>query len=109
MAPTLGANHWNLHGGAPPDNCTKGFDKEYKGGNVMAQRNYPCDNIISAYFPTDDPGCFGQVGEQIFRKQLYHCMVGQALQMKSAIEERRSKNELGHLIWQLNEIWPTGG
>merc|ERR1712224_48888 len=36
-------------------------------------------------------------------------MGGQALQMKSIIEERRSKNELGHLVWQLNEIWPTGG
>jgi hypothetical protein len=29
--------------------------------------------------------------------------------MKSTIESRRSKNEMGHLLWQFNEIWPTGG
>ena len=42
-------------------------------------------------------------------RQLYHCMLGQALYMKNLIESRRSKNELGHIVWQLNEIWPTGG
>lgn len=36
-------------------------------------------------------------------------MLGQALNMKSNIETRRSMNEFGTLIWQLNEIWPTGG
>lgn len=25
------------------------------------------------------------------------------------IEERRSKNEFGIIVWQFNEIWPTGG
>ena len=35
-------------------------------------------------------------------------MIGQALQVKSIIEKRKSTNELGHLVWQLNEIWPTG-
>jgi beta-mannosidase len=108
MSATLDPGHWSLHGGAPPDNCTDGFNRQCAGGNVMAQRNYPCDSIVKAYFQTEQD-YFEQVGPQSFQRQLYHCMIGQALQMKSTIEERRSKNELGHLVWQLNEIWPTGG
>ena len=50
-----------------------------------------------------------QVGEQAFKKQLYLCMMGQALLIKSNIETRRSLNELGIIVWQFNEIWPTGG
>jgi len=29
--------------------------------------------------------------------------------MKSNIETRRAGNQFGILVWQLNEIWPTGG
>ena len=29
--------------------------------------------------------------------------------MKNLVEVHRSRNELGHLVWQLNEVWPTGG
>ena len=36
----------------------------------MAQRNYPCDSIIDVYFGTMD---LSAVGEQAFKKQLYHC------------------------------------
>merc|ERR1711935_658414 len=49
------------------------------------------------------------VGEQAFKKQLWQCMVGQALLIKQNIETRRSKNEFGIIVWQFNEIWPTGG
>jgi hypothetical protein len=108
MSATLDPDHWGLHGGAPPDRCGGGFDRVCNGTNVMAQRNYPCDNLIQAYFVTED-GYFDAVGEAAFQRQLYHCMMGQALQMKSTIEARRSRNEYGHLLWQLNEIWPTGG
>lgn len=38
----------------------------------------------------------------------WQCMLGQALEMKSNIETRRSTNQFGIIIWQLNEIWPTG-
>ena len=108
MAPTVDSHHWGLHGGAPPDTCTDGFNRNCKGGNVMAQRNYPCDSIIASYFEVSG-NYFEATGKDAFRRQLYHCMIGQALQMKGTIETRRSKNEMGHLLWQLNEIWPTGG
>ena len=36
-------------------------------------------------------------------------MVGQALDMKREIEEQRSRNSFGMLVWQLGEVWPTGG
>jgi len=108
MSATLVPEHWSLHGGGPPDKCSDGFNRKCEGKNVMAQRNYPCDSIIKAYFQTES-AYFDKVGENDFQRQLYQCMIAQALHMKSIIEERRSKNELGHLVWQLNEIWPTGG
>jgi hypothetical protein len=47
--------------------------------------------------------------EYNFQRQLYHCMLGQALNIKSNIEKFRSQNIFGILTWQLNENWPTGG
>ena len=49
------------------------------------------------------------VGEQAFKKQLWQCLYGQALVLKTYIEQHRSTNTYGLQIWQLNEIWPTGG
>jgi hypothetical protein len=48
-------------------------------------------------------------GEKAFKGQLFQCMVGQALVLKQNIETRRAENQFGCLVWQLNEIWPTGG
>lgn len=106
MSPTLDPKHWGIHGGAPPDTCHGGFQSKCQGNNTMAQRNYPCDNIIQVYFGASD---FDKVGEDVFKKQLWQCMVGQALLIKQNIETRRSKNEFGCIVWQFNEIWPTGG
>jgi hypothetical protein len=108
MSPTLDPAHWGVHGGGPPDTCTGGFNSDCKGDNVMAQRNYPCDSVIDAYFSTD-AAYYAAVGEDAFKRQLFHCMLGQALEMKSNIETRKAQNQIGHIIWQLNEIWPTGG
>jgi len=106
MAPTIAPEHWSIHGGAPPDKCGGGFASHCEGDNVMAQRNYPCDNIIVEYFGKSD---FETVGEHQFKQQLWQCMVGQALLVKSDIETRRSQNQFGIIVWQFNEIWPTGG
>lgn len=109
VAPTLDPKHWGLHGGTAPDNCgAAGFAVQCFGDNPMSQRNYPCDNQIDVYFGLDGEQ-LDAVGEQVFKRQLYHCQLGQALWLKTTIESRRSDNQHGVLVWQLNEIWPTGG
>lgn len=106
VSPTLDKEHWALHGGGALDNCTSKFANTCQGDNVMAERNYPCDSIIQVYFGKQD---LGATGAWDFKRQLYMCMLGQALRMKGDIETRRGRNQLGLLVWQLNEIWPTGG
>lgn len=106
MSPTLEPKHWGIHAGMKPDNCSGGFASKCKGPNPMSQRNYPCDNIIDVYFNASN---FDLVGEDVFKKQLWQCMVGQALLIKQNIETRRSSNQFGIIVWQFNEIWPTGG
>lgn len=56
---------------------------------------------FSRYFGASD---FDVVSEHDFKKHLWQCMVGQALLIKSDIETRRSSNQLGVIVWQLNEI-----
>ena len=114
MSPCIAREHWSIHGGAKGDRCQSGQNPSstatgrYRcnGTNAMSQRNYPCDNIIAEYFGPSD---FGTASEQGFKKQLWQCMIGQALLIKSDIETRRSGNQFGIIVWQLNEIWPTGG
>jgi len=98
MAPTLKEAHWGLHAGEPGG----------RGTNPMSERNYPCDNIVDVYFGSRH-GDFDKVGADVFKKHLWQCMIGQALNVKSDIETRRSQNQLGIIVWQYNEIWPTGG
>jgi hypothetical protein len=88
MTPTLSPENWSLH--SPP----------------MYQRNYPCDNVVDVYWGLQD---LSPTGEAAFQRQLYQCLIGQSLELKSNIEVRRSYNQFGVVIWQLNEIWPTGG
>ena len=107
MSPTLSPDHWGVHAGMKPDNCSGSFHNRCHGNNPMAERNYACDNIIEVYFGTNDK--LDSVGEAIFKQQLFHCILGQALEIKSNIETRRSLNEFGIIVWQYNEIWPTGG
>ena len=110
-APTLAEAHWGLHGGEPSDACTSEFANTCAGTNVMAERNYPCDNLIGVYFNNETSlgPYLNATGEARFKRQLYQCLLSHALWTKATIEARRSRNELGCLVWQLNEIWPTGG
>ena len=64
----------------------------------MAERNYPCDNLILGYFgngsKAGSAAALDEVGETAFKRQLYQCMVAQALALKSDIENRRAKGKL---------------
>ena len=109
MTTVLDRDHWGLHGGSAPDKCENlyGCLNQCEGSNVMAERNYPCDSHIRAYF--GDVVHLDDVGDLAFRQQLYYCTVATTIWLKSAIEEFRSSNSFGLLVWQLNENWPTGG
>ena len=86
ISPCLRSTHWGLH--TPP----------------MYERNWPVDNIIQSYFGWQNLNATGSVP---FKKQLYQSMLSQALNIKQQVEELRSTNNFGTLIWQFNEIWPT--
>jgi hypothetical protein len=108
ISSTISQEYWSLHGDEANDECAIIFENlnECNGTNVMAQRNYPCDSLIKAYFGEIK---LNEVGEKPFRRQLYMCMIAQSLWLKLQIETQRNNNIFGLLIWQLNENWPTGG
>jgi beta-mannosidase len=110
MSGSLSEPYWSIHGGSAADNCTDdhGNYNNCVGTNVMAERNYPCDTHIFAYFGINEDA-LDEVGKYALQKQLYMCLIAQTLWMKGEIESRRSKNMYGMLIWQLNENFPTGG
>ena len=84
MAPTLHPKHWSLHGGDPPDVCKAGGAFGHvctSGHNVMAERNYPCDDLIWTYFGDASLPALEEVGETAFKRQLYQCQLAQALLM----------------------------
>ena len=58
----------------------------------MSQRNYPCDNIIQVYWGKQN---LDLSGETAFKRQLYQCLIGQAIELTADIEVRRSTNEFG--------------
>lgn len=62
-------------------------------GRPLTAPSDPCDSLIDTYFGLFD--AFDSVGEAVFKRQLYHCLLGQALSIKANIETRRSKNEFG--------------
>ena len=68
----------------------------------------PCDSWITTYFG-DKAVDRNATGEAAFRAQLFLGVLGQAIEMKGQISAMRSDNRWGVVVWQLNEIWPTGG
>ena len=67
------------------------------------------NQIILAYFGSAVKDSLDARGEAAFKRQLYFCLLGQGLQRKTWIETWRSENVWALLMWQLNEVWPTGG
>jgi hypothetical protein len=119
MAPTLPAHHWGAHGDGRSADCsapdvTTPFWYECvarssaEAENPMAERNYPCDPLLVGYFNLTAAELDAS-GERAFRRQLYLCLLAHALALKAEIEAQRASNTLGLLLWQLNEVWPTGG
>ena len=108
MSATLAPEHWSVSGGTPDqDKCDGEHTSHCEGDNVMGWRNHmPNNQIMMAFGNSTD---FTAVGPAAFQEQLYKSMIGQALDMKREMEEQRSKNSFGMLVWQLGEVWPTGG
>ena len=75
----------------------------------LHERNCPCHSHIQSYFSVSSNMSLSGIGEAAFKKQLYLCMLAQAFQRTAWIAAWRSSNIWGLLMWQLNEIWPTGG
>lgn len=109
MSGTLAPASWGLHGGGAPPACTPeagSFYSNCTGGNAMAERNWACDNLVWSYF---GPAQLNATGEFGFKAGLFLCAIASALNMQTVIEAHRGANFHGALVWQLNEIWPTGG
>ena len=61
---------------------------------------------LCSYF---GPRNLSLTGTRAFQEQTYLCMLAQGLQRKADVESWLSTNIFIVLMWQLGEIWPTGG
>ena len=71
------------------------------------ERNYPGDPLILSYYGAKRD--LDRVGADALKEECYLNMLAAGLQRKANIESWRSTNIWAMLMWQLNEIWPTGG
>lgn len=107
MAPTLSETFWSMHGGAHvADTCAAHHGAGVcAGGNVMAQRNYGCDDAFATYFPDGMNITLSDTGAGPFAAQLYLCQLATTLALQSTVEVHRSSNRWGLMTWQLGEVW----
>jgi hypothetical protein len=72
-------------------------------------RSYSQDSIVQSHFSSTAVN-YSVIGDsKTFARQLWLSQLAAALQMKQQIETFRATNIFGTLIWQLGEIFPTGG
>ena len=118
LSAVLAPQHWALHGGAPPDNCSvpNGYwwncTSSLTGmpGNAMAQHNYASDSMLDLFFGAMPEGFLDRVGAAALQQQLYLAMLAQQLQMSGQVWQWRSgPANWGTLYWDVNDIWPTTG
>ena len=117
MSGTLSKHHWGMRGGMAADTCDGDEPGQIKcvgqhtctGDNPMTQRNYACDGPIRLFFGNHTTVDLGATGAAAFKGQTYQCQLVQAFVLKQVYEARRAQNAFGHLVWMLNEIWPTVG
>jgi beta-mannosidase len=90
------------------ESMTGTLDEKFWGVHTAPfyQRNWPVDNFIFEYFNKQDTN---KTGAQFFMAQMYQSLIAHGIHLKGQIETHRSQNMFGTLVWQLNEIWPTGG
>lgn len=66
---------------------------------AFADRNYPCDNFIHAFFGTDHSNV-SAIGAAALQRQTWQCMIAQALAQKQYTEALRSMNTVLVQFWQ---------
>ena len=66
---------------------------------VWAERNYPCDNFIHAFFGANHSNV-SAVGAHALQRQTWQCMIAQALAQKQYTEALRSMNTVLVQFWQ---------
>jgi len=72
-------------------------------------RSYSQDSIVQSHFSSAAVN-YSVIGDsETFARQLFLSQLAAAFQMKQQIETFRATNTFGTLIWQLGEIFPTGG
>jgi hypothetical protein len=84
MSPTLPPETWGLHGNAPSDECSDGFFRHCTGTNVMSQRNYAIDSLVTPYFGTAVAGV-NDTGAEAFARQLYLSMIAQVIRRHDSL------------------------
>ena len=71
-------------------------------------RNWPCTNMVDAFFGNASATAMHDVGGAAFKRQLYQSAIAQTLYLKTMIQAWRSTNILISIWWMYNELWPTG-
>ena len=91
MSATLSPTNWGIH------------------GEALYWRSYSQDNIIESYFGKDAVNMSSIGNAAIFSRQLLLSQLASMLLVKQTTESMRATNNFGLLLWQLGEIYPTGG